>query len=249
MKAVLFLILCCWFTATTSQSLQRLQAQADSLEAAPNEKAAFNVFKLIHQNYQTNLYAVTKCSELSSRIGSRESDTRSRDNYYAAALAYAKKALAIDPNDDEANVAMSIALGRTTMYKSGREKVSAAREIRRHAEIALNKNPANFKAWHIMGKWHFEVSNLNMFERAALRVFYGGIPEASLSESIRAYEKAKRLKPDFLLNYLELAKAYKRNEEDKKALAVLQSIFAYQPRSEDDPRIIKEAHALISKWK
>lgn len=249
MKTTFFLILFFWLTGASSQNLQYLQRQADSLEAAPNEKAAFNMFKIIHKNFPTNIYALTKCSELCSRIGSREADTRSRDSYYAAALTYAKKALAINPKDDEANVAMSIALGRSTMYKSGREKVSAAREIRRHAEIALSRNPSSFKAWHIIGKWHYEVSNLNVFERTALKMFYGGMPEASLSESIRAYEKAKILKPDFLLNYLELAKAYKRNEEDKKALTTLESVFTYKPLSEDDPRIIREAEGLIKKWK
>ncbi len=250
MKVVLAFLLLYFLSAPVlAQSVAVLQHRADSLERVPDEKAAFNLFKVIHKYHPANIYALTKCSELCSRIGNREADKKVRDSYYSAALMYAKKALNLHAEDDEANVAMAIALGRNSLTKSGREKVSAAREIRKHAELALKKNPSNFKAWHILGKWHFEVSDLNMFERAALKVFYGGMPESSLTASINAYEKARVLKPDFLLNYLELAKAYKRNDEPRKAVALLHALVAFSPVTEDDPRILKEGRELLGQWK
>lgn len=249
MKIFSLIILCALSFHVPAQNLRALQVRADSLEAVPDEKAAFNVFKIIHKSYPANLYAVTRCSELCSRIGKREKNEKVRNSYYSAALMYAKRAIEIDPKDDEANVSMAIALGRASLTKSGKEKVSAAREIRKHVELALQKNPLNFKAWHILGKWHYEVSDLNIFERAALRVFYGGMPESSLKQSIQAYEKAKELKPAFLLNYLELAKAYKRNNESAKAMEMLRMLLSFSPATEDDPLIIMEAKTLLRQWK
>jgi hypothetical protein len=247
----LFLIICFLLTSVSplqSQDIHGLIREADRLESIPDEKAAFSKFKVVLKLDPTNLYALTKCSELCSRIGARQPDPKSRDSYYEAAVIYAKNAMKLYPQSDEPYVVMGIAIGRTSLVKSGREKISAAKEIKQYAEMALKINPNNFKAWHILGKWNYEVSGLSMMERAAAKVFYGGLPHASLKTSIAAYEKARSLNANFLLNYLELAKAYKRNDEKQKAIALLRALLPLPSQTEDDPRIKKEAAVLIKNW-
>lgn len=243
----LFLLLLPLFSVApaAAQDFSALVKEADGLEAVPNEKAAFAKFKEALKLQPTNLYVLTKCSELCSRIGNREKSTAVRDSYYVLAVSYAKTALQHYPNDDEANVAMAIAVGRTVLVKSGKEKISAVKDIKRYADIALKANIKNFKAWHIIGKWHYEVSNLSGMEKAATKVFYGGLPNASLKESIKAYELAKTLSPGFILNYLELAKAYKRNGEKSKAIPLLKTLQTLPSKTEDDPRIKAEAAKLL----
>ena len=236
------------FQPVFSQDLKSMIHEAERLESLPNEKAAFEYFKVVNKKFPGNVHVLTKCSELCSRIGNRESDTKSRDAYYEAGIIYAKQALKIDPNSDEAHVSYAIALGRTSLLKGGKAKIADAKEIKNHADIALRINPSNFKAWHIIGKWNFEVSNLNMLEKTATKVFYGGLPGATLKNAIIAYEKARALKTGFLLNHLELAKAYKRNDDDKKAIASLRQIIALPAQTEDDPRIKREANQLLKKW-
>jgi tetratricopeptide (TPR) repeat protein len=246
----LFLFTCLFLSSAKllAQDIQDIIKEADRLEAIPNEKEAFHKFKEALKLQPVNLYALTKCSELSSRIGAREKDKHSRDNYNQAAIIYAKTALRLYPNSDEANVAMGIAVGRTLLTKSGKEKISMVKDIRHYAEYAIKINPQNFKAWHILGKWNYEVSNLNMLERAATKVFYGGLPDASIKASITAYEKARSLNPNFSLNYLELAKAYKKNNNKEKAIALLKQMLPIPIHTEDDPRIKKEAVQLIHSW-
>ncbi|MEO5944288.1 MAG: hypothetical protein ABIP30_14675 [Ferruginibacter sp.] len=249
MKAVFFLLLLTTsFNSVIAQDINTVIRQANYLESIPDEKAAFEKFKDVLKIQPINLYALTKCSELCSRIGNREKDTRSRDNYYNAAIIYAQTALKVSPLSDEANVAMAIAVGRTVLIKSGKEKIIAVKDIKRYADIALKTNPNNFKAWHILGKWNFEVSNLNVLERSATKIFYGGLPDASLKNAIADYEKAKVLSPSFMLNYLELAKAYHRNDDTKQALAQLQKLLTLPKQTEDDPRIKAEAQKLIEDW-
>lgn len=234
--------------AAVSQDFNLLVKEADRLEALPNEKAALAQFKEALKLQPQNAYVLTKCSELCSRIGNREKNTATRDSYYTAAQSYARTALQYHPGNDEANVAMAIAIGRVALLKSGKEKISAVKDIKRYADLALKANNRNFKAWHIIGKWNYEVSNLNMMERAATKVFYGGLPAASLKESIRAYEFARGLSPGFVLNYLELAKAYNRNDERQKAIALLKIIPTLPSKTEDDPRIKAEASELLRSW-
>ena len=99
-----------------------------------------------------------------------------------------------------------------------------------------------------MGKWFYEISVLNFFERAAARLFYGTLPKASINDAIRAFEKSKELNPGLLLNYLELAKAYKKNSEDEKAKLLLRNMLLLPLKTEDDPSIISEGTTLLKKW-
>jgi hypothetical protein len=240
-----FILAVCFFLAASAQDVTAIIKEADRLEAIPNEKAAFNKFKEALKIHPDNLYALVKCSELCSRVGKREATKEARSNYYEAAKIYAATALKVNAKSSDANAVMAIALGRTALEKSGKEKISAVKDIKKYGELAVQYDPNNFKGWHILGKWYYEVSNLNMFERAAAKVFFGGLPSATLKESIAAYEKAKALNGKFLLNYLELAKAYKRNDEDQKAIDLLKAMPSLPNLTEDDALIKQEGVKLL----
>ena len=248
MRNLLMVLLLCISNLSQSQDISVVLKEAERLEAIPNEKEALKYFKEALKIQPLNLHALTKCSELCSRIGAREKVQQTRDSYFQAALIYAKTATKYHPNSDEALVVMGIAMGRMALTKSGKEKIATVKEIKHYAEMALKINPDNFKAWHIIGKWNYEVSSLTVLEKAATKVFYGGLPDASLKKSIEAYEKAKSLSPSFTLNYLELAKAYKKNNQKKNAIPLLRYALTIPNRTEDDERIKKEAAELLKEW-
>jgi tetratricopeptide (TPR) repeat protein len=113
---------------------------------------------------------------------------------------------------------------------------------------ALKLNPQHGRAWHVIGKWHYEVSDLNMFEKAGVKLMYGGLPPASIKMAIQAYEKAKLYEPNFALNFLELSKAYKRDGQKDKAIGLLKLLPSIPSRTIDDARIKNEGAALLKKW-
>ena len=236
------------FISSHAQDINSLIAAADRLEAIPDENSAFSKFKEVLKIKSTNIYALSKCSELCSRIGKRQTDSKLRDSYYDAAKIYAATALKIDPDNSDANCSMAMALGRSTMSKSGKEKITTARDIRKYVDIALKSNPNNFKAWHVLGRWHFEISSLNVLERTAVKLFYGGLPESSLKESITAFEKVQSITSGFILNYFEMAKAYHRNNDDQKAITALKAMLTLPNQTEDDPGIKTDARKLLNDW-
>lgn len=238
----------CMWTVAAAQDVTALVKEADRLEKVPNEMAAFNKFREVLKLQSTHLYALVKCSELCSRIGKRQPTKAAMNDYYTAAKIYAESALKVSATSSDANCVMAIALGRVALSKSGKEKIAAAKEIKRYAELAIKYDANNFRAWHVLGKWHYEVSNLNGLERAAAKVFFGGVPAASLKESIAAYEKARALDPQFILNYLELAKAYKRNDEKSTAISLLKALLPLAIKTEDDALVKNEAKELLKKW-
>lgn len=232
-----------------SQNLRQWVAEADSLEKVPNEKAALEKLLLVLKYNPTHLYALSKSSEFYSRIGKRLKDEKAALQYYQTAFELAERAVKVNALDDGANVSLAMALGRLGMTKSGKEKVKAAKDIKTYVEVALKTNPANFKAWHILGKWHYEVSNLNFIEKAALKLLYGGMPESSLDKALEAYKKAQQYAPLFVLNYLEMAKAYYRKGETGTAKELLNKIAGMKTYTEDDVIVKAEAKQLMKQWK
>ena len=136
-------------------------------------------------------------------------------------------------------------MGRLALTQSGREKVESVKEIKAYTEKAIRLKPNHGRAWHVMGKWFYEVSNMNGLEKAALKIVYGGLPPASLEQSIEAYEKAKKYEPNFALNFLELAKAYNRAGQEAKAIETLRKLPAIPNKTQDDARIKSEGARLL----
>jgi len=231
------------------QDVAALIKEGNRLESVPDEKGAFKKFKEVLKLNATNIYALNKCSELCSRIGQREtSNTKLRSEYYQAAKIYAETALKIDPKNSEANCVMAIALGRSSLSKSGRDKIENAKEVKKYVDAAIAGDAGNFKAWHVLGRWQYEISNLNSLERGLVKLFYGGLPPATLKQSIASFEKAHALRPEFLLNYYEMAKAYKDNGNKAKAIAYLQLLITLPNQTEDDPAIKSKSKELIKEW-
>lgn len=251
MKFLFSIIICtCSFLFINAQDIEVLLKEAARLEMVPNEKASFYKYKEVLKLSPSNITALNKCSELCSRIGQRElSNSKLRDEYYKWAIKYAEAALKIEPDNSEANCVMAIALGRSSMTKNGRDKIDNAREIKKYLDAALKNDPHNFKAWHVLGRWQYEISNLNAVERGIVKVFYGGMPQVTLQQSISSFEKARSLRPEFILNYLEMAKAYKEDNQKTKAIAYLQLLIGLPIQTEDDAAIKEKANILLRNWK
>ncbi len=240
------LLLC--FSKASSQDIAQLTKDALRLEALPDENAAFKKCKEILKLQPVNIFALSKCSELCSRIGKRQTDKKLMGDYYEAAKTYADIALKLDPNNSEANCVMAIALGRSTLNKSGKEKITNAREIKRYVDLAIKNDPQNFKAWHVLGRWNYELSSLNIIERTAAKILYGTIPIGSIKLAILAFEKSNSITTGFILNYFELAKAYNKNDETNKAIAILNKMMQMPNHTEDDPFIKEEGKRLLKDY-
>ena len=180
-----------------AQNLTLLIRQADSLEASLHEQAAYYKFREVLKADPRNYYALWKSSELCSRVGNRQTTKEKKLEFFTAGRTYAQNAIKVNPRAADGYYALSVAMGRKALIESGNERIKAVREIRANAEKALKINPNHGRAWHVMGKWHYEVSNLNTIEKTALKIFYGGLPKASYRNQLHPTKKQ-----DYLNRYL-----------------------------------------------
>ncbi|MFI5124611.1 MAG: hypothetical protein ACHQDF_04740 [Chitinophagales bacterium] len=247
-RMISFLLFLALPSLLLSQDLNPLLREAQQQESSFHENEAFLKYAEILKLQPNHLIALCKCSELSSRIGARLSGKDKMQEYFIAAKNYASAALRLDANSSDANFVMALALGRLSLIAGTRERIVLARDIKKYAETSIRLDPSNFKPYHVLGKWNYEVSNLNVAERSIARLIYGGLPAASLKQSIYYFEKSRSLNPSFLLNYLELARAYHRENEKEKAFELLHTVLALPSMIYDDTRVKATAKELLKEW-
>jgi tetratricopeptide (TPR) repeat protein len=232
-----------------AQDLNAILIEAKQLESSFKDKEALDKYLEVLRFQPTNLPALVKTSELHSKLGKRQPTKDKQKQWYNSAKTYAQKALQVNPNSSDANFVMAVAIGRVSQTVSGDEKIKGARDIKTYAEKSIRFDPNSYKGYHVLGKWHYEVSNLSSVEKWLVKVAFGSLPDASLDEAIRNYEKSKQLHPGFILNYLELAKAYHRKDKNAKAIEYLEALLKLPDLTSDDATIRREAQKLLKDYK
>lgn len=243
----LFLLMFTFFAnpafSQTSEQLQR----ADSLFKNYQEEAALEAYNQVLQEDPDNLSALWHSSLLYSRIGNRLEDEEQEKKYYNLARDRAERALNEDSTDSQANFVMAVAMGRMALIVGSRERVAASRDIKKYAERALEADSSNAGAWHVLGRWNLEISDLNFAERLAANVLFGGIPEgASVEKAVEYIQKAIDLNPDFILYYYDLAKAYERLDQEEQAISTCQQALELPTRAPGDDNVKDDCRELIN---
>jgi tetratricopeptide (TPR) repeat protein len=241
--AVCFLMLA--VLLAKAQSVDEMIQEARQLETQMKETEALEKDKDILKIQPAQLDALNQASQLSARIGNRQKNKEDKITYFNQAKSYAQEALKVNPNNAQSNLSMAIAMGRMALISGAKDKVAASKEVKKYAELAIKFDPKLAQGYHVLGKWNYEVANLNAFERGAAKMLFGGLPDGSLQNAISNYEKCRQLDPSFLLNYYELARAYKENDEQEKAMEVLKKALTLRSIVEDDAAIKADCKKML----
>lgn len=245
MKPIFTALFSLMLISASAQTEQSLITQAQKQEAELKEDAALGSYREVLRINPNNYTGLWKASELCSRIGARQAIDSKKRAFFISARKYAEAAIKANPNGADGYFAMSVAQGRLALMNSGKEKIQAVKEIKANADKAIKLNPNHGYAWHVLGKWYYEVSKLSYVEKTAVKVMFGGLPKATLADAIKAFEKSKQLVPDLTLNYLELARAYKDNGQKAKAIEYLKKLPSLPNKTFDDARIKTKGAAML----
>ena len=223
--------------------------KADSLYEAYKETEALRAYENILEEQPENYKALWRASFLYSRIGNRKERTERQQEYYDKAISLAEQALKVDSTDVESNFVMSVAMGRKALIASARERVAASREIKKYVDRALAYDSTHAGAWHVLGRWHFKVANLNFVERLAAKTLFGGIPgDASNPKAVRAIERAIELKDQYVLYYHDLAMVFDEMGKKKEAIQACQMALKQENLTPDDPKLKNDCRNWIEDW-
>lgn len=246
MKYLLAAFLCFAFSISVFAQTSEEMARADSLFDNYQEEKALQAYNHILEENPNNFQSLWRSSLLYSRLGNQFDSEDKQKEYYRLGKERAERALAEDSTHTQSNFVMAVAMGRMALIVGAKERVAASRDIKKYADRSIEADPKNPGPWHVLGRWHYEISDLNFAERLAANVLFGGIPDgASTEKAVENIEKAIALNPQFILYYYDLAKAYERLDKEEEAIETCETALQKPVLVPDDERIKEDCRELI----
>lgn len=211
------------------QDLPALLARGIAAVQALDPHGAADAFETILSHDSLNAEANWRASLALIDIAKQtpeEQPSVTRDSLYGVAEVYARRAVRLAPEEPNGHFALAMALGKTALTVSWRQRTKYAVEIRKEALRTLELDPRHNGAMHVLGRWNAEVERLSNVEEFVARKFLGAgvFEEASWAEATRHLEAAVALRPTYIYHRLILAKIYidlKRYDAARAQLAAI----------------------------
>lgn len=163
------------------------------------------------------------------------------------AVAYSRRAVAIAPNDPEAQLAVAISYGKVLPMQSTGDQIENSRVIKAAAEKTVKLDPRNDLGWHVLGRWCLNMADIGTVKRAMARLVYGELPTATNADAARYFEKAIALNPNRLMHYIELGRAYAQMGRTPEARKYISKGLAMTDTEKDDPETKSKGRELLAK--
>ncbi len=230
------------------QNIDFILKEASVLDRQFKEVEALEKFRQIVAINPQYIPALVRCTELSCTLGDRETNETTKQQYFLEAKKYASKALSADSENADANYAMGIVYGQLArIEKDKKTALEYVKRIKFYADRAIAIEANHSKATYLLGVWHYKIVTLSWAKKLAVKAIFGGMPEASLNEAIRNFEKTRTLDPYFVENYLYLAKAYEEDNQPAKQIEVLQKMVRLPNRTYDDASYKATGREILQK--
>lgn len=236
-----------------SQSLEELLKEGDNLVAQFENQKALEVYQKADKLFPNNWEVYWRLSRSYVDIGEHLPDKTDKEKdvqleYYKKAFDYADKAVKLAPTQSITYVRRAIASGRIALFEGVFSAVGTVKDVKNDCEKAIQLgNGGNYVqslAHYILGRTHLKVCEKPYLVRLPLGLGWGDTEKA-----VQLLETANKLRPNFRMFMLELAKAYVEEDEFEKAKDILKKVEKAPVADEDDDKVLAEAKELYEKIK
>jgi tetratricopeptide (TPR) repeat protein len=181
---------------------------------------------------------------LSKEYSDLVEETRSEEAAQKA-LDYAKRALQSDPKIAKAHLNLAVCYGHLTDFVGNKTKVEYSRFIKDEVDRSIALDPVDPFAWYVLGRWHYQLANLNGVLKAMATMIYGGLPAASNEEAVKCFHKSADLAPTRIIHHSALARSYAALGKTDLARQEWRNVLALKPICPDEETDRKEAQRTL----
>lgn len=236
--------------AAPAQELEHHIHLGDSLTAALKHQGALLHYEAALAEDSTSYRALWKAAGAVIDIAKQldgDVNRRPRDSLYLLARGYAEAAVRSDSMGADGYFMLAQAVGRLARTRGGRERVRFGRVIYQAAARAIELNPGQDGAHHVLGAWHAEVKRLSGLTRFFAKTFLGAgfLGRAQWDSAVVHLERAVELRPEYIYHRLELAEVYLDRRRYDDARAQLERIPALPVSDVLDPKHQAAAARLL----
>lgn len=219
-------------------------AEIDRLREEGEFRQAFARLNSLRSDHPDHPGVLWRLARTKVDLGEQAEREDEQERFYREALVDAEAAVAADSTSAQAFLAAAIAAGRVGLIAGTREKVERSREVKEYVDRALELNPDMPAAYHVRGRWNYEVASLGFFSRAVVRTVYGGLPDASYEAAVEDFERSIEL-DERVVDRLELGRTYLALDQEARARAQFERALELPNVDPDDPTYKEEARRLL----
>ena len=165
----------------------------------------------------------------------------------AVSLEFANRAARLAPNNAEAQLSPAISYGKMLPFMGSKDQVMAAPRIKTSVDRALQLDPTNDNAWHILGRWNRVLADINPVKRALAKALFGGLPVTTNEAAEKCLLKAIEINPNRLIHYIELGHVYVQMGRKEDARKYIKKGLAIPDKEKDDPEMRDVGVQLLEK--
>lgn len=217
-----------------AENVADLLRQGDALDAKNRNAEALVIFLRADAAQPNDAAILRRIAKQYSQQMVSESMSPENRALGAKALDYAKRAEAADPDNGAGHLSLAIVYGKVALMESARTKVEYSRLIKEEAETAIRLDPSQDYAWHVLGRWNYELANFNAALRFLAQAIYGKFPAASNDRAVECFQRAIALQPQRVIHHIELGRAYAALGRKEEARAELEKGLSLPSREKDD---------------
>jgi hypothetical protein len=226
-----------------------LVQQADVNDANRESAAALATLQQAEGLDPRNLGIVLRMSKQYADLVDSTKPRESAKAMAEKALDYGLRATALDDKNAKAHLNLAICYSKLTDFVGNKTKVEYAKRIHDETRRSIELDATDDYAWHVMGRWHSGVANLNGVLKTIASFVYGGLPPASNEESVRCLLKAIEIAPPRLMHHAELAKVYVAMGKQDLAAQQWQNILGIRATDSADEQYQKDARLALEQGK
>jgi tetratricopeptide (TPR) repeat protein len=226
---------------TEDPKVTALIVQGDAQERQHHTRAALATFRAAEQIEPRNVGVLLRMSKQYSDLIAETKPASQAKSIAEKSLDYAQRALELDAKNAKAHLSLAIAYGKLTDFVGNKAKIDYSRIVHEETLKALELDPVDDFAWHVLGRWQYGVANVSGVLKALARVVYGGLPTASNEEAVKCMKKAIELAPQRVIHRTELARMYKMMHKPDLAAQEWQTIIQLTAQEKDDEKDRDEA--------
>ncbi len=169
---------------------------------------------------------------------------------YVQGAGLARKVVELYPEAPEVHFVLALCLGRLALFEGGKTKIRLSKEVKKEAERAIEIDPNHDGAYHILGRWHYNVATLSWVLRAFAKLIYGGVPPgASVEAAAEMFAKAIEIDGTKPVHHLEYARTLKELWRYSEAREQLERCIELSQVQWEDPAHKAEASKMLEEIK
>lgn len=223
---------------------QNVLTVVDSLREKRDFRQVLSRLQRLQNTHPERVEVLYRLAFAWSDLGKEAESERRKVNFFKQSVSVAEAAVATDSESAWAHLSLAVAEGRLAQYVSARERVERSRAVKEHAEQAIELDPTLAGAYHVRGRWHQEAAELNFFQRTAVKVVYGGLPEASFEQAVADFQRALELETRTFY-HLELGKTFLKMGRTDAAREQLRATLDAPPKNPFASEYKAEARKLL----